>query len=75
MPLLADITWPEVVLTVTPTAASVASAYIAYLVRRDVKTSNGSTLGQIAEQARDTAADNGTMIAEMHSELVGGKDT
>lgn len=70
--IVADLTWPDVAFTAIPTVAGLGSAYIAYLVRRDVKTSNGTTIAQMVEDARDTVTENATMLSEVHGQIVNG---
>lgn len=66
--MLAETTWPDVALTAIPTIAAIASAYIAYLVRRDVRTPSGTRLGTQVEDTRHTVLSN-----NYHLQSIGGR--
>lgn len=46
--------WPDVVLALIAAVPSSLTLVLAYLLRRDVKTPSGDTLGSVAERTHDT---------------------
>lgn len=66
--ILADTTWPDVALALIPTLASLGAAYIAYLVKRDVRTPSGDPLGHVVERAHEAGIANNLLLRSLTDE-------
>lgn len=69
--------WPDVVLSLIAAVPSTLAVVLTYLIRRDVKTPSGDTLGEVAERTHDvthaTLAQTSLLVGDLEAKN-GGRD-
>lgn len=56
--MIASTTWPDVALAFIPLIGSMFTAYLAFLIKRDIRTPSGKPIGKQVEDTLHTATAN-----------------